>query len=109
MTKIALDAMGGDFAPGVNIQGALLAAQEIESEIVLVGHKSRLEKELHDLKAAPTKISICHAEEVIESADPASLSIRKKKESSLTVAFQLLKDGIVDAVVSPGHSGAFMA
>jgi len=109
LMKIAVDAMGGDNAPQVEVAGAVSAAREHAVSIVLVGDKERLTAELakHDVRGLD--ISIHHASEVVGMHDSASDAIRKKKDSSVRVAFELLKAGMVDAVVSAGNSGATMA
>lgn len=107
--KIAVDAMGGDNAPRIEVEGAVAAARESGVSIILVGDKDRLMAELaqHDTKGLD--ILIHHASEVVGMHDSASDAIRKKKDSSVRVAFELVKSGMADAVVSAGNSGATMA
>ncbi|GAA6732768.1 phosphate acyltransferase PlsX [Thermus brockianus] len=102
--RIALDAMGGDRAPGVTVQGALLAAQE-GVEVLLVGEEHRLREELARLGG---QLPIHHAPDWIRMEEHAT-EVRKRRESSIWVALELLKRGEVDAVVSMGHTGATMA
>lgn len=102
--RIALDAMGGDRAPGVTVQGALLAAQE-GVEVLLVGEEGRLREALARHGAS---LPIHHAPDWIRMEEHAT-EVRKRKESSIMVAMDLLKRGEVGAVVSMGHTGATMA
>src|SRR3989338_9513553 len=106
--KIALDAMGGDHAPRVNIKGAVEAYKKWQYPIVLVGNKDQILRELARHKIKTGVFEVVHAEEVIDMHEHAS-SARKKKNSSMNVAFELMREKKVDAVVSPGHTGAFMA
>ena len=107
MPKIAVDAMGGDHAPAVVVEGALLAARELGVGIVLVGQKEAVERELaqHPTTGA---VEVVPASQVVAMHEPASSALRKK-DSSMTVAFEMMKRGEVEAVVSAGNSGAMMA
>ncbi|HET9548918.1 MAG TPA: phosphate--acyl-ACP acyltransferase, partial [Candidatus Binatia bacterium] len=107
MPKIAVDAMGGDRAPQVVVEGALLAAQDRGVEIVLVGDKEAIERELAKQKDAP-RFSIAAASQIVPMHESPSAALRIK-DSSMKVAFELMKRGEVDAVVSAGNSGAMMA
>jgi glycerol-3-phosphate acyltransferase PlsX len=107
MPKIAVDAMGGDHAPQVVVAGAILAARELGVEIVLVGQKEVVGPELARQDAA-AKIEIVPASQVIAMHESPSSALRKK-DSSMKVAFEMMKRGEVDAVVSAGNSGAMMA
>lgn len=102
--RIALDAMGGDRAPEVTVQGALLAAKE-GVEVLLVGDEARLGPELSRHKAS---LPIHHARDWISMEDQAT-EVKRRRESSIMVAMDLLKQGKVQAVVSMGHTGATMA
>lgn len=106
--KVALDAMGGDHAPQVEVEGAVLAAKEFGSQVVLVGDSLIVEKELSKHDAEDLPISIRHAADVIGMDESPSKALRKK-DSSMRVAFDLVKNGEADAVVSAGNSGAAMA
>jgi glycerol-3-phosphate acyltransferase PlsX len=108
MPKIAVDAMGGDRAPQVVIEGALLAAKELGVEIVLVGQKEVVEQELKRHRGPLTGIDIVAASEIVAMHESPSSALRKK-DSSMKVAFEMMKRGEVDAVVSAGNSGAMMA
>lgn len=107
--KIALDAMGGDNAPQVEIKGAVQAAREFNIPIVLVGKEEILKAELEKIGKDNLPITIKHASEVVGMQESPSTVVRKKKDSSLRVAFDLVKNGEADAVVSAGNSGAAMA
>lgn len=107
MPKIAVDAMGGDHAPGIVVEGALLAAEELNVEVVLVGEKQSVEQELLRHGRAP-RLEIVPASEVISMHEAPSVAVRKK-DSSMKVAFEMMKRHEVDAVVSAGNSGAMMA
>lgn len=106
--KIALDAMGGDHAPVVEVEGAVLAAKEYGSNVILVGDSDAVKKELSKHNAGNLPISVRHASEVIGMDESPSKALRKK-DSSMRVAFELVKNGEADAVVSAGNSGAAMA
>ena len=106
---VAVDAMGGDNAPAVEVAGAVAAAKEWGIPIILVGDKSRVSAELdkHDIRNLDIRIH--HASEVVGMHDSASDAVRKKKDSSIRVAFSLVQQGAAAAVVSAGNSGATMA
>lgn len=106
--KIALDAMGGDHAPHVEVEGAVLAAKEYGSQIILVGDAEIVEKELSKYAVKDLPIYVKQASEVIRMDESPSKALRKK-DSSMRVAFDLVKNGEADAVVSAGNSGAAMA
>lgn len=107
--KIALDAMGADNAPHVEIEGAIQAVKELDVSIVLVGDSELLKAELDKRGAQDLPITIKAASEVVGMHESPSVAIRKKKDSSVRVAFNLVKSGEADAVVSAGNSGAVMA
>jgi len=107
MPIIAVDAMGGDRAPEIVVEGALLAAQELNVDVVLVGPKERVERELSHLGGS-AKIKIVPATEVVAMHESPSAALRKK-DSSMKVAFEMMKRGEAHAVVSAGNSGAMMA
>lgn len=110
MARIAVDAMGGDRAPGVVVEGAVRACREHGLDVVLVGDETRIRGELVRLGAADQKgISIRHAPDAVRAEGPASQQIRSRTESSLRQAFELLKAGEADALMSAGHSGAVLA
>lgn len=104
--RIAVDAMGGDKAPAVVIEGAILAAQEYGFEIILVGSQAAIEDELAKHRNVSSNISVRHASEVIEMDEPAALSIKRKRDSSIIVGVDLIKNKQADAFVSAGNTGA---
>jgi glycerol-3-phosphate acyltransferase PlsX len=105
--RIALDAMGGDHAPGEIVKGAILASLEYPVSISLVGDQLRLEKELSRYKKKGN-IAIVHAAEVIGNDEPPVQAVKQKKDSSLNVAVSLVKNKAADAIVSAGNTGALM-
>lgn len=110
MIKVAVDGMGGDYAPQLVVEGAVQAANSFDDlEIVITGKESAIKRELYRHKVTGGKISIRHASEVVEMSDSPVQAIKKKKDSSLSVAIQLLKQKEVDAVVSAGNTGAAVA
>ncbi|WP_227767811.1 phosphate acyltransferase PlsX [Zhaonella formicivorans] len=106
--RIALDAMGGDYAPQEIVAGAIQAAKESRLEIVLVGEEQVISRELKKYPSC-ANISVYHASEVIAMDEEPALALRKKKDASIVVATKLVKDGYADAVVSAGSTGAQMA
>ena len=106
MTRIALDAMGGDRAPSVVVDGAVQAARTLKVEVVLVGQQDRLQRELERFKPLPPNLRVHHASEVIKMAESPAVSVRKKPDSSICRMVDLAKQGEVDAIVSAGNTGA---
>jgi glycerol-3-phosphate acyltransferase PlsX len=106
--KIALDAMGGDGSPSIEVEGAIVAAKEYRVEIILVGDERLLKSELEKQGATGLPISICHASQRIEMHESPASIVRRKKDSSIVVATALVRDGKASAVVSAGHTGATM-
>ena len=109
LATVAVDAMGGDNAPSVVIEGAVAAARRWQIPIVFVGDTPVIEAELAKHDCQGLQLSVVHASEVVGMHDSASDAVRKKKNSSIRVAFDLVKNGEAHAVVSAGHSGATMA
>lgn len=110
ITRIALDAMGGDNAPGEIIQGAVDAVNmRKDIKLFLVGQQEIVEQELARHTYEKTQIEIVPASEVIEMAEPPVMAIRKKKDSSIVVGLNMVKRGEADAFVSAGSSGAVLA
>ena len=109
--KIALDAMGGDFAPRNMLAGAQLALAEYPAitTLYLVGDAARLKAEMDAMQFSDSRAVIVHASEVVEMTDSAVKSLRQKKDSSIAVATDLVKRGDAQAVVSAGHTGAAVA
>lgn len=107
---IALDAMGGDFAPVVTAEGAIETVNENDDiEVILVGDESAIKKELSGKRYPQNRLKIYHASQVVEMHEPTSIAVRKKKDSSIRRAVELVKNKEADAVVSAGHSGVAMA
>jgi glycerol-3-phosphate acyltransferase PlsX len=109
MTTIALDAMGGDHAPRAEVEGAVLAARELDVRVVLVGVEATVRQELSRHRHRGLPIEIAHASEVITMSDSPSLAFRKKRDSSVHVAAKMVRHGEADALVSAGNTGAVMA
>ncbi|PKL51507.1 MAG: phosphate--acyl-ACP acyltransferase [Nitrospira bacterium HGW-Nitrospira-1] len=108
--RVVLDAMGGDHAPFVNVEGAVETVNECEDvDVILVGDKSLIQQELRNKRYPASRISIVHASEVVQMHESPIDAIRKKKDSSIRVGIGLVKAGKADAFVSAGHSGAVMA
>ena len=101
--------MGGDHSPAHEVDGAVMAARRWQIPIVLVGQSELLAQELANHDTQGLDIRVEHASEVVGMHDSASDAVRRKKDSSIRVAFNLLKEGRVNAVVSAGNSGATMA
>ncbi|MBQ3444687.1 MAG: phosphate acyltransferase PlsX [Selenomonadaceae bacterium] len=104
--RIAVDAMGGDKAPAEIIRGAVLAVQKYPCEIVLVGDEKIIRGELGEVNLP---ITIRHADEVIAMGEHPADAVRNKKNSSIVVATNMVKDGECDAVLSAGSTGAAVA
>lgn len=107
--KIAVDAMGGDNAPAVVVDGCVEAAGEAGCRILLVGPKEAMEAELSRHDTSGLDLDIVHASQVVGMDESPSVAFRKKKDSSITVGMQLVKKGGADAFVSAGNTGAVMA
>lgn len=107
--RIALDAMGGDNAPQVNVAGAIEAARAYGVEIILVGDSFALRRELLSHSISNLKITIEPASQIISMDDSPIIALRQKKDSSITRAIYLVKEGKADAIISAGNTGAMMA
>ena len=108
--NIAVDAMGGDFAPQNTVEGAVLAAREHGIAVTLVGDEKIIRREVEKYAANDSlPLTFFHASEVVGMDESPLTPIRKKKDSSIKVAFDLLKKGETSAVVSAGNSGAVLA
>lgn len=109
ITRVVVDAMGGDNAPVEPVKGAVEAVQARKDiQVILVGKQDVIETELAKYTYPKEQISIVHAEEVIETAEPPVNAIRRKKQSSLVVGMNLVKNKEADAIVSAGSSGAIL-
>jgi len=107
--KIAVDAMGGDFAPQNIVEGAYMAAKEHGLKVVLVGDEDQVSRELSKYPTSKLPIYIHHTPHVVAMHDSPSMVLRRMKESSIKVAIDLEKQEQVSGVVSAGNSGAAMA
>ena len=112
--KILLDAMGGDNAPDANIKGAVKAINQIKAEVILIGKQEVIENRIKELfgktmKEISPRLSIKNATETIEMTDGPTDSIKHKKDSSMVVGFNMLKNGEGDVFISAGNSGALLA
>jgi glycerol-3-phosphate acyltransferase PlsX len=111
--RIAIDAMGGDFAPVNEVNGAIQVFETHPNaeklEIVLVGDETKIKEQLAKVDHSKLKFSIVHAEEVVSMDDEPTIAVKKKKNSSLYKGMELLQQGKVDAFVSAGNTGAVLA
>lgn len=107
--RIAVDALGSDARPVPDVQGAVQAAREYDVEILLVGPEARVRRELEKIKNLPAGIHICDATQEIAMNEHPANAVREKKDSSIVVGVQQVKQGHADAYVSMGHTGANLA
>ena len=109
--RIALDAMGGDFAPANTVAGAVMALREYPkiTKLFLTGDEQAVRAELAKRGCNDPRIEIVHTTQVVEMSDAAVEAVRKKKDSSVSRAVDLVKKGEADAIVSAGHTGAAVA
>nr|WP_307774847.1 phosphate acyltransferase PlsX [uncultured Cetobacterium sp.] len=108
--RIALDAMGGDYAPLEQVKGAVQALEELDRiSIILVGKKEEIEKELEKYTYDKGRVTIVDAREVVEMDDDPVVAIKTKKDSSMNRALDLVKSGEADASVSAGNTGALIS
>ncbi len=107
--KIAVDAMGGDVGPRVTVKGSVDAVNELGVNIVLVGKSDVINNELSKYNYDKEKIEIVNATEIITNEDEPAMAIRKKKDSSMVVGFNMLKEAQVDAFISAGNTGALLS
>ena len=109
ITKVALDAMGGDNTPGEIVKGAVDAIHKRKDiKVFLVGQEEVIQRELAQYTYETDQIEVVNATEVIETAEPPVMAIRRKKDSSIVVAMNMVKKGEADAFVSAGNSGAVL-
>jgi glycerol-3-phosphate acyltransferase PlsX len=106
--RIAVDAMGGDHAPQVNVDAAIAASREFGIQSLLVGSAKRLERLLRESGYRGRDLEIVDAPEVITMDDPATAAVRRKRNSSIRVAANCVRDGRAEGLVSAGHTGAAM-
>lgn len=109
IVRVAVDAMGGDHAPGEIVKGAVQAVNKKKNiHVILTGRQELIKKELAKYKYPEDQIEIVHASEVIETAEPPVAAIRSKKDSSLVVGLMMVHRKEADAFVSAGNSGAIL-
>jgi glycerol-3-phosphate acyltransferase PlsX len=104
--RIALDAMGGDKAPGSTVEGAILAVNEYGVDVCLVGQEDLIKSQLSGKSYPEDKVRIFNTSETIGMDEPAALSVRKKRDSSIVKGIDLLKKNEAEALVSAGNTGA---
>ncbi len=109
--KLALDAMGGDFAPAINLEGAHMALSAFPGvkKIYLVGDETTLKKGCDAIGLSSPRLEIVHAPEVVGMDESGLMAVRQKKNSSMSLAVDLVKNGTCDAVLSAGNTGAAVA
>src|SRR5215469_14172362 len=107
--RVALDAMGGDNAPSEIVLGAVQAAREYGIGVYLVGREEAIRAELAKHDTTGLDLPIIHTDEVIEMDEHPASAVRRKKNASMTLALQLVRDGAALGAVSAGNSGAMMA
>ena len=111
---ILLDAMGGDNAPDANIKGAVKAINQIEAEVCLIGNKDIINSKIkefygkNDISEISPRLTIHHTTETIEMCEIPTQAIKHKKDSSMVVGFNMLKEGKGDVFISAGNSGALL-
>ena len=103
--KIAVDAMGGDYAPEEIVKGAVMAAKEYGTEIILVGPQERIEEELAKYDYSGVNIEIIDTDEYLVEGEHPAYALRQKRKASILVATKLVKEGKADAVVGAGPTG----
>ena len=109
VVKVAVDAMGGDNAPGEIVKGAVEAVRDVTNlKVILVGPEDRINNELADYTYDNDKIEVVNATEVIGFNEPPAYAVKKKKDSSIVVAMKLVRSGDADAFVSAGSTGAIL-
>ncbi len=107
---VAIDAMGGDFGPSVTaIAAAAYVKRNADVKILLVGKRELIEEEMRKAKVSSHSLEIRDASEIVEMDEPPAQALRGKKNSSMRVAINLVKDGVANACVSAGNTGALMA
>ncbi len=107
--NVALDAMGGDFAPDETVKGAVEAVNENQDiKVILVGKSELIQEKLKQYSYNESQIEVVHAEDVITNDEAPVMAIRRKKESSIVVAMKLVKEGKADCFVSAGSTGAIL-
>ncbi len=110
LPRVAVDAMGGDNAPGAPVRGAVEAARSLGIPVCLVGDEARVREALDGAGAqCGSLVTVRHASEVIEAGEQPVAALRRKRDSSMAVALKMVREGEADAVVSAGNTGALLA
>ena len=107
--KIAIDAMGGDYAPQEIVKGAVMGAEEHGVDIILVGPTEQIEKELTKHDRSGVNIEITHTSEYLLEGEHPAYALRQKRNASILVATKLVKGGKADAVIGAGPTGGVVA
>ena len=107
--RIAVDAMGGDKAPDIAVEGAILAAREYSLEVILVGPQDIVEEHLRKHNLGKAKVQVVHASQFVLMDEPPSDAVRRKRDSSMHVSARLMKTGQADAMVTAGNTAAALA
>jgi len=108
--RIGLDVMGGDFAPDAIIEGAVDSLQHLSAneKLVIIGDESSIYMKLSEMQIDPSQFEIVHTTQVIEMADHPAKAFSQKKNSSIAVGYEMLKNGILDGFCSAGNTGAML-
>jgi glycerol-3-phosphate acyltransferase PlsX len=107
--RIVVDAMGGDHAPAIVVDGAVQAARTLGAEIILVGQQAAVEAELHKHDTAGLSLTVVHASQVVEMDEHPAAAVKAKKDSSMVVGMDLVKRHEADAFFTAGNSGGALA
>lgn len=107
--KIILDGMGGDYAPHAIVEGAVLSLSQMPHEIIILGDERLIKNELSKYKYDENRISVIHTSEIIENNDAPVKAVRRKKDSSIVVGINMVKEKRGDIFISAGNTGALMA
>ncbi len=108
--RVSIDCMGGDHGPTVTVPAAIAFARaEPDAQLLLVGRQDEIEARLKDAADARARLDVVHAEEIVAMDEPPAQALRGKRNSSMRIAINLVKEGRADACVSAGNTGALMA
>lgn len=107
--RVVVDGMGGDNAPKEIVKGTIAAVKEYNIEAIIVGNKLKIENELKENKYFKDDITVLNSQEVIENNEDPAIAIRKKRNASMVIAMNVLKEGKADGFISAGNTGAILA
>lgn len=107
--RIAIDAMGGDHAPVETVKGAIEALNEVQGKMILIGKEDLINRELKKYTYDKDRVEIIHTTEVVENEDKPVIAIKRKKDASMVVGFEKLRQGEIDVLISAGNTGALLA